>query len=483
MSIKFTPTREGEVSLDAATQADVRDMFLSIPSIRIARDSYLAMVLCGPFSFSIPKLGLVSKSDMQTIIAHYWMPWQRKVYDWVKQLGICPYYFKRLKNNKDHQVPVVPDMELGFITVSVNKDHEVEYSWYWNHGRVSERDSRMYWVTSDHRPDKNGRLHSALATLVERYRTLRIMQSAQETATTQAARPTHLFEYIPKVNNQNDNLGHLVADFGEKAAGMSKLRRDMQTNRDIQVNTKQFQSQMARTHLANRNIAKANVNLTATWTDMPRDALDRMDNGLATRSVPMRPDFKYVSVKEPHMIGDLWKAQETFDTIAAALMDFAVEFIRPTGSARSQNIKGSERFENERIKEGLNFFKSITQAALVIAYKDQFEDAFEGIRQWRVSRKGGDPYSIAELYPELDVQVDMSCTPMTSYEELKEMWTDGILNKDDFAMHAFHMKALPKEQVSIAKEPDRVPDSVLGVKDKGVKSTPPKKKKMKMATD
>ena len=56
------------------------------------------------------------------------------------------------------------------------------------------------------------------------------------------------------------------------------------------------------------------------------------------------------------------------------------------------------------------------------------------------------------MYPELDVKVDMSCTPMMSYDELKQMWLDGIISKENFAHHAFHLHALPMDQIEMATQ-------------------------------
>src|SRR5690606_16812488 len=111
---------------------------------------------------------------MELIIERHWMPWLRQVYDWVKMIGICPYYFEKPAGQKEHQVPIVPDIELGYITVFVNKRHKLDYKWYWNHGHEQGHAKNMLWVITDHAPTKTGALKSPLASLLSQYRTILI---------------------------------------------------------------------------------------------------------------------------------------------------------------------------------------------------------------------------------------------------------------------------------------------------------------------
>ena len=51
----FNKTEVNEVDLCKEALADLLDMYRNVPSIKIARDAFLSMTLCGPFTFSIPK--------------------------------------------------------------------------------------------------------------------------------------------------------------------------------------------------------------------------------------------------------------------------------------------------------------------------------------------------------------------------------------------------------------------------------------------
>jgi len=470
-----------EQALDSCAISDILHMYRNMPAIKVARESFLSMTLCGPFSFSIPKMGLSSNGDMQQIIARYWMPFLRAVFDWVKLIGICPYYFKKLNTQSIHQVPVVPDIELGNIIVIVNDKHEIDYKWYWNHGKQQQEEKSMLWIRTDHSPTRDGTIRSACASLLPMYRTILILQKSLEICATQNAKPTHVLEYNPTAETaKNEHLTTLVSGFGERAAGMSKARQEMARAHEIRVRTAELFKQVSAVQTANINAGIATTQ-QLMWTDSSLEQVERADPGFATRTIPLQPDFHYVQAARAQIVADLDKHLSSFNMIAAAVMDFALELIQPTGSARTQNVKGSERFENERIKEALNFFSFVARTALIIAYRKQFEQGMSQARTWVVNKKGGDAIRIADMYPELDVEVDMSCTPMVQYSDLREMWADGIMSKDDFAMHAFHMRSLPHEQISVTSWPDQYPKELL------VKETPPpagaqpKRKKAKVA--
>ena len=130
-------TRSGDFAeencLDVATVQDLLEMYRSAPAIGLARKSFLAKVLGEPFTFSIPAIGVRSNKDMEHIISAYWMPWLRGVYDWCMMFGVCPYYFASPTGGAGggggHKVPVIPDVDLGYVTVGVNKDHKYVYKW------------------------------------------------------------------------------------------------------------------------------------------------------------------------------------------------------------------------------------------------------------------------------------------------------------------------------------------------------------------
>jgi hypothetical protein len=434
-----------EVSLDRCVLADLFEIYNQTPAIKVAREAFLSMTICAPFTFSIARMALRSNNAMSLVIERHWMPWQRTVFDWVKMLGLCPYYIRRAG---DHPVPVVPPWGSGRIAVVFTKTREVQYRWYWEDkmtGPASTHDSRMLWVTTDYAPTIEGCVVSPVGSLLSQYRTIRVLQNALESAATQNAHLTHVLEYHPSAATAtNDNLTQLMANFGERATGQSRARQEQAREQQIRTRTAEALRQARASNNANPFSQRRFL-----MTEGGDDARERADTGFADRVVPLRPDFRYVAPARASVVTELERHRKEFDSMAAAVMDFALEMIQPTGSSRTQNIKGSERFENERIKQALAFFTSHTKAALIAAYHTQFDQAFDEATKWQLNRRGGDPYNIVQMYPELDVEVHMSCTPIMKLDTLTQLYANGLMNKQTYAEHAFHMFSLPLGDIEL----------------------------------
>jgi len=468
-----------EVRLNENAVRDLVTIYRTTPVIKVARNAIMSMVLCGPFAFSIPKLGIVQTNDMDTIIQHFWMPWLRKVFDWYKMFGICPYYLERPNSKSSHQVPVIPDVEMGYITVSVDKRHRKRFRWYWDHGTTASEEKRMLWIVGDDSPTIDGTIQSPMASLVIAYRSLMILRGSQDDAAVQSAHPPHVFEYHPpKSASGNDDLVHMNAQFGPKAAGVARVRQNEMESREMRIRRSELFQQLKDTFRKNRGMDPAAKKGRMLWSETSEDVMIRHNPGLFERGVPLPADYKYTSVTKPTLVADVEKAATAFNMMAAAVMNFPLEMILPTGHARAQNIQGSLRFVNEGIKEWLAFFTSVAQTALVIAYKAEFDTIMSEAKRQYVNRRGGDPWDVAQLYPEIDVKVIMQCTPIMSYQELSQMHMDGIMKKEDFAAHAFHMRALPKSEISITMWPDMVSKELL-IKGATTKTTTAEKKKKK----
>lgn len=469
-----------EVGLDTAAIQDIQDMYRNSPAIVLARKSFLSKTIGEPFTFSIPAIGIVSNKDMEKVISFHWMPFLRQVYDWCQMIGICPYYFKKVG---EHKVPVVPDLDLGYITVVVNKDHQLEYKWYWSHGVQTEQQTDMLWIMTENRPTNKGIIRSPMASLLPTYSSLMKLKRAQDIAVVQRARPVHIMEHVnTKHMHNNDDLSTLVADFGAKAAGISKARREAQIQQNIRVKTAELYKSLQQASDANHTKSTMQPTL---WTETPTDTLEEMDAGFSNRVIVMREDFKYSQAAKPEVIVDYYKAEMQFNTLASAVMGFSMELLTPVGNARAQNVKGAQDFENDRIREQSTFFQTVLQSALIIAYKEQFQQAMDDARNWRISKLGGDPQKVAVLFPELDVQIDMSSASVTTYEELKEMHMDGLITKETFGTHVFKNKNLPMEQMTTLQWPDKVPKEMLvrasPATGGGSASAKPPKKKAKVA--
>lgn len=452
----FTRDLEGQ-PLDADAVRDLRDMYEGMPIFSIARRTFLSMVL-GPFTFSIPRLGLVSNDSMQRIIETFWLPWCRDVYDWIKMFGICPWY---VRMQGDHPVPVVPGIDLGYISVRVNQQRrDVEFLWTWtldtrtSFGNVTSGGPKMYWITSQDRPDRNGTICSQLASLLPHYRTILVARNAQNTVVKRLEDPVHVIEHrIGPRSQQDDNLSHFTADFGE-AAGIGQQRREAEREMRTRENIHALQQQMHRQSVHNR---EQSTQQPETWSTTPEQMMHEMDSGFPNRTIVLRPDFYYREAAKPSIGVDYLKLEAQFNLYAAAVMDMALELLTATGTARSQNIMGAERFARDRIKDASRFFSTIIHDALIIAYQKQFLATMEEASSFSMARRrnpeaGHLAANFMDLHPELDVTVEMTSALVTSDDELRKLCSDGFLTAETLGRYLFANHNIPLTDMVVPDE-------------------------------
>jgi hypothetical protein len=454
-------TDEIEVALDDATVKDMTDLYYHWPSIIISRNALLAMVLPGPFYFSVPKLGIYNNDEMRLLIDTYWMPWVRNVLDGCRIYGVCPYYFIK---RGSHMVPKVPDFTQGYITVVYNtKTRETSYKWYDTFQSNPMRDAAkdIRWVLTEFAPLANGTLRSVCSVLLPSYRSLMKLRQARDVVSTQRAHPPHIIEIVPDPKAGQDNdLAYMRADYG-KAAGISQQR--LEESRQAETRQKAAAVKLALRATQSANLQSATVQRTL-WTDTPEATLDEMDAGFGNRVVVLRERMRYREAAKPELVGDYEKASTNFDIMAAAIMDSNVEFFTPTGGSQARAHQGQliNRFTNARIRELSKFLERFIHSAVIYAYRAQFIDVMDKAYQWRT--RGKEAPEVNMLYPELDVQIHMPVSSTVGYHDLEAMRASGIITQETMTRYVAQEKNMPIEDFVTLAYPDNIPKELLPTK-------------------
>ncbi len=191
------------------------------------------------------------------------------------------------------------------------------------------------------------------------------------------------------------------------------------------------------------------------WTDTEQEVLEEMDNGFGDRVIVMRPDTTYKTAAMPQLVGDYQAAATRFDIMAAAVMDFSMQLLTPTGASRTQSADSSMMFMNDRIRRQNSFFTTILQSLVVIAYRKQLVELMDHARQWRGGNK--DPTHVLELYPELDVVVKLSSSAIVNDEDARSMRLDGIMTQDDMGRQIYDNHNLSHEHRVSLMRPNNMP--------------------------
>jgi hypothetical protein len=448
-----------EIPLNTEEIKDIFNMYHTEPIFKISEKAFLSKVLPEPFTFQIPKLGLVNNRDVDIVIKGRWMPWLRQEFGWEKVVGAVPYMLIPLEHNPDHLVPYIPDPTTGYIVVYTTERKgrhppKVRYRWYWNDTAQVQEEKNMLWIITENAPDASGRIRSPLASLLPVYRSMLKLRKAQDIASTQAAKPVHIIESNPSMQTAvDDGLARHSANW-DKAAGIGKARRERMQQAELRVRQKELHRNLQMTEQANRQKSTTQPTL---WTDTPQDMLEEMDAGFSNRTVALGAHRKYVTAARPQLVADYNKAEAQFNVMAAAVMDFALELLTPTGAARSQNVKGAEQYENERIREQSSHYESILRPAIILAYRKQLQSIMDDANHWHLSRLGGNAANVDLLYPELDVIIDLSNTTVTTDEEMISYWMNGFISQRTAAEHILKSKNIPLEKMQLSQWPDNFP--------------------------
>lgn len=470
-----------EVPIDRQGCRDCWTIYHTIPNIQVSRDAFASIVFCAPFTVKSKALPLRSTEEVEVLIEQHWLPWQNQVYDWLKMFGVCPYYLERI-NNTIHKIPIVPPFGSGHMTTYtrvVNKRHKQEFKWYWNNtsginapasakgngrgGPFNGEDTDMHFILNNHIPTIEGELTSPISSLIKDYRTLKIVRESLEVSVYQAARPTHIFEHHPPKNAGEDK--HLVAldAFGERAAGTMLEEVEGMTARKAQIRTRDLVNSLLQSAMHNKKATQHN-NTSAPYQELSEDKRRQADiqaPSLFERSYPLRPDYKYVQAASPKILADLEKLEKHIDSKAASVMDFPLELIQASSSARgASNVQGNIRYINEQIKATLKFFSRVAKQVYIQVYGGLLQGQYDNFihvnrRTFKNNR------AMMELYVDSDVVVEMQCNPIMSVPDIESLHMMGIMDKETMAHHAFAQYALPKSQISVSDWPDRVPKELL----------------------
>ena len=486
----FGPTQDNEHEIDPSTLSDIYALYHSTTSIKNARNAFLSMVLRNPFEVQIPALEMSNDREMEILIETYWMPWLKNVYDWIKMLGIAPYRFIRVKKT-DHYFPSCPEWGTGYITTYVDKNHEQKFKWYWKDAQDQQEEKAMHWVKGHDYPSIDGTLRSDMNTLLKEFRTVSVLRESLEVGSTQAARPPILLEHHPPKNDNGDDGLTTLENFGEKVAGIMQQKRESMFSHKMRIRTDDLIAGLVNTAIANEQARVTyGTGGRMLYSENRRDAWERNNTGLLDRVVPLNADYVYKAVAKPSVLADLERYSARLDELASAAMDFPVDLMNPKSGSKASNVQGPLRVVNERIKDFLVFFRTVVKHAFLISYGKILQASLDDtVKKARIHARTAnmDPRQIMDLNVHVEIHIEMSVTPLTSYDDLKKMWMDSLIDKDTFGKHASAAQSVPIEDIKIGLWPDRLPKELLvkptNNSNKKITDVKPKKQKTGPATD
>lgn len=450
----FADQDEREIALDQAQRQDLWDLYHSHPVVKMARQAFDGMAFCQPFIVRMGGAGRsVNNSRMRILIQKEWMPWVREVYDHIKMFGIVCYYFERVDND---YVPRIPPFGSGYMTTLLNKNHKQEFRWYWDGERRRKPDMRMRWIV-ERKPDLTGHYTSVLAAALHDWKTFKIVREATEMAAFQSVRQPNIFEYRPpNYGDAEDHVRNLV--IGEQeAANEALMLPNAARNRVHKVNKAHFAATLRKKDMLNANIEiqESKQVKPHLWSEDIGDRQRREHSSWTRRSLTLNPHFHYVRAQPPSLPVHLKDISQRLDQFISNLMDFPLELAAAMHATRSANIEGNLLVASERVKDVLSKMEEYIKEAYLYSYGDILRRSLlnDATKLARLKKSPITMKELIELYQQYKVEVQLLCTPLSTYTQLRQYWVDGIMTKEDFAHHAFHINSIPYKEININQDP------------------------------
>ena len=401
-----------------------------------ARSAILSRTLTNPFSFSIPRLGLVSDENMQRIIERHYMPWFHQAFDWWKLYDVVPFFF-------DHRggipIPRTPERKAGRIRRVVVRggSGEPKFRWYWSGQNTYER--RMQWFVGQQYPDAEGKIRTQLASLIPLYRLCKRSLEMTSIVVAQRARPSHVLERRPAPSHMlNDHLAHLTADFGAQVVGMTQFRQEEARMREETRKQTQLLSAMAKQQTRQRlGFGQLKPVLGSDTDDMVQN---EQDSGLATRMFALPEDAVYREVARPDLVVSYTDLKQRFDAQAAAVMDFPLDMLIPSlfsGVGKAAAVQESEMFLNDRVRHLTAFFRALAHQAITAAYKPYFDKLMKD----------------KDMHPVMDVEIVMNASDIVPDEVYRKLYADGLMTQETMGRYLFQNHSLPLEDMVVVEPP------------------------------
>lgn len=435
-----------ETQIIVSEVQDVFEIYHKHPYIKTTRDAFMSMTLHSPpvVTFHRGK-GKGTEEDpteeLKLILKMYYVPFLENIYDWIKTVGVCPWYFETIRDT-GHRVPIVPPVGSGYIVTLLNDKHKQEFRWYWNDG--GKYDRKMYFEKKDHVPTLNGSLTSPISSLLQEWKTLKVIRQSTELVAYRQARQQHVFEYHPPRNQVGDDNITTLESFGEKIAGGVMMAQERLQDAKITVRTDALYRAMLETSSANRGMQRTFGVGPFLRSEEQGEQWERENASVIDYALTMKPDFSYKPVPTPKLDIKLQEISQRFDHASSAVMDVPLQMIDSSGRV-SSNMQGIMRFVNERIKEWLSFFEQVTKKVFLLSYGKILEESIQ--RQ---------PYKMIQQFTtDQSIEVHIPVTPVATYGDLKQAYTDELYKKETFAEHAFNSLGLPKEDIFVTFEAEQ----------------------------
>ena len=444
--IKMKDENLSEEWVSEDDEKDVDEIYQSVPYCIKVSDAFLEQLLKCPPDISMD--GNPMTEEAKAIIKTKWLRWLRGMYVPLITRGYCAWYFKRIKGT-GHFYPVIPPRGSGSVRTVLTKKYEQKFRWYWTDDKQNY-DKNVFFTLSEHPPGLDGRLRSPLASLLDDWRTVKIVRQALERVTVVQANQRHIFEYHPAKNHGGDDNMLNLETFGEKIAGSVIADQERMNSFKLQIKKSDLRQALKMADEANRGFQPSQ----ALNSEPSARTWDRETAAFLSRSCDLPPDYSYKAVPSPQVHADLSVLIERLYKSAATLMDMPIQLFETATGRTNATVKGNLMFINSRLQAWAGFFADETRKAFLAAYS--VEDQLRRSKA-TIARN----MKLPEEQLEGRVTVYIMCTPIANVEDIHKLWMRGFIKKETAGHHMLEILGIPLDDLKVSEVPDKFPREVF----------------------
>lgn len=485
-------------------------MLYQIPGAQFARRAMQARAFCHEFLVEFTNWpgeagGDESRTfseDTQDMVRRHWMPFLKEMYDYKEAWGFCPYVWDNIEGTS-HWYPRVPPWDTYILSYEEDRSGR-EYRLYWTDDIRPEEATEVFWVRSDQEPVK-GQLRTAIASLMPEYDLYLVNMTGTKTAIVNRSNPYHIFEHHPKPSGDLDEIHDTRLMFGEASALSQHAMASMKQREGL----KQAQEGVSREYLVRALHSAHEANYGNGWpagkgpTSVDEQNLQETHGQFLQRTVMLSADHVYKAAQTSDVVlkmEDIWRK---LNQDAANALGFPLEFAQAQSAQRAANVQGNTRYINENVKQLIREYTRILKRMWLVSpygriiqklndLKTKAASEQETLKQQqppkkkkpakkgKKSKKRKKPekdddddddelqkgsniprvrmvrepslrkeYELRKL---IDVKVKFSCAPEMSYEQLRELVLDNVIDHAQFIKLSSDIYGLPEGSVSTATD-------------------------------
>lgn len=417
-----------EVRLNETQVCDAWAIYFQLPVIHLAQNAFNGFTMQSDPIVELISLQQVNSQTLTYLINEYYKPYLMEQRKWYKVIGVHPFYFEKIRGTDDY-IPRTPSVGSGYIAIKCGRNNVLTYQWVWN-DTGGGADTKVYFNVGPNAPLCDGTLVSPIMSLLKDWKTTCIVRDANELVSYQQSHQQFIFEHHPPRNVVGDDNLTTLEEFGDTVAQTVIRQQETMTNFKFKVKTDALYDAVNDVAARNYGMKKKYGKSSFINSEGLSDTWERQNASLVERGIPLKTDFYFKSVPQPHVTADFKFLCHRLDYMAAFVMDFPLQLIESSSGGSNKglgNFKANIEFLHGRIKDWCRIYEESIKRVIIMVYGTDIGNLLKRMN--------------AEL--SLEISVHIPVQPKATLEELQLLHTEKVIDSHDYREYSRKLLDLP----------------------------------------